>query len=95
MLEDEARHRRKLPRLWAGGVWLLLGEVALQQALKSLAVAGPPHGASPEGPPNGLQCSAEVNSACAKIFAGAKMLEDEARHGRKLPRLWAGGVWLH
>lgn len=32
-----------------------------------------------------LTCSAEVNSACAKIFAGAKMLVDEARHGRKIP----------
>ena len=72
MLEDEARHRRKLPRLWAGGVWLLLGEVALQQALESLAVAGPPHGAGPVGTPSGLKCSAEVNSACAKIFARGK-----------------------
>lgn len=49
-----------------------LAEVALQQALEGLAVAGSPHGAGPVGIPSGLKCSAEVNSACAKIFARGK-----------------------
>jgi len=39
------------------------------------------------GAPFGSKCSAEVNSACAKIFAGAKMLVDEARHGKALQGL--------
>ena len=47
-------------------------EAPLQQALERLAVAGPPHGAGPVGTPSGFKCSAEVNSACAKIFAGGK-----------------------
>ena len=41
--------------------------------------------------PHWSKCSAEVNSACAKIFAGAKMLVDEARHGRKNPPGGPGG----
>ena len=49
-----------------------LAEVALQQALEGLAVAGSPHGAGPVGTPSGLKCSAEVNSACAKIFTRGK-----------------------
>ena len=53
-------------------MWFQLAEVALQQALEGLTVAGPPHGAGPVGTPSGLKCSAEVNSACAKIFARGK-----------------------
>ena len=47
--------------------------------------SNPAESADSAGTPCYFASSAEVNSACAKIFAGAKMLVDEARHGRKIP----------